>query len=71
LKALWNFEITQKGEFEILSEKQVQKRIKEGTFWLSAERYQQLQDPKYYDYKEDQPAKKQKLSKIKGQSGFK
>jgi hypothetical protein len=71
LKALWNFEITQKGKFEILSGKQVQKKIKQGTFWLSAERYQQLKDPEYYDYKEDQPAKKQKLSKIKGQSGFK
>ena len=71
LKALWNFEITQKGKFEILREKQVQKRIKEGTFWLSAERYQQLQDPKYYDYKEDEPAKEQKSSKIKSPSGFK
>lgn len=63
LKASYNFEVTKeaeltkegkvikKGKVKLLSQRQVSKRIEEGTFWLSAEKYGLLQHSGYFDYK--------------------
>ena len=52
LQACWDFDVRKKdNKFEKLKMNQVQKRLEKGTYWLSKEKYDLLNDPKYYDYK--------------------
>ena len=51
LQATYDFEVGKDRKIKWLSHKQVQNRLDKGTFWLSREKYNLLNDPKYYDYK--------------------
>jgi len=52
LKATYNFDVTKSRKVKWLSPQQVENRVKKGTFWLSEEKYRQLNQYDYQDYDE-------------------
>jgi hypothetical protein len=50
LNATYNFEVTKSGKVKLLSPQQVENRIAKGTFWLSEEKYRQLNQSNFQDY---------------------
>ncbi|MGD9732978.1 MAG: hypothetical protein AB7U45_12420 [Desulfamplus sp.] len=51
LKPTYDFELTKEGKIKWLSQTQVENKIKKGTFWMSKEKYDLLNNKDYYDYK--------------------